>query len=347
MRRFLVLVPLLACFGCNDKVAASKSDPAKSDYEEIMAITVPAMQDGGDLVAYSDEMRTAWKKREPLVLAYFEKYPEDFRTAELMNEYWQSLMRNDLEDEEADRIIAAILKAESASHSEQLKKHAAFWSTFYVTYRNRKDIEKSIELAIQYTDKYPSDPRGAVLFNFVTLSEFASEDQVKRAFASLSTRYPSSQEGTFSKYMLGLMGYLHKPFNFSFEDEVTGRTITDESLRGKVIVVDFWATWCAPCIEAMPRMKEIYKTFKDRGVEFVGVSLDQPEAQGGRKALLDYVKANQIPWPQYYLGGDRTFALDYGVGQIPTVFVVDRQGRIHSVDGYRVLERTLQEMVGS
>jgi thiol-disulfide isomerase/thioredoxin len=205
-------------------------------------------------------------------------------------------------------------------------------------------METSLDLAVKYADKYPTDPRGAVLFNFVTLSEHANVDQVKRAYSSLSTRYGESQQGKFGAYMLSLMNNLGRSFDFSFEDEVTGRKVTDESLRGKIVVVDFWATWCGPCIETLPRMKETYAKYKSKGVEFVGISLDRAEQEGGRKALLDFVKENKMPWPQYYLKGRTEFLAEYGVSQIPTIFVLDRQGKIHSIDGYRVLDRTLKSL---
>ena len=56
-------------------------------------------------------------------------------------------------------------------------------------------------------------------------------------------------------------------------------------LKGKVVVVDFWATWCGPCVGEMPNMKKLYAEYKPKGVEFIGVSLDQPESAGGLKAL--------------------------------------------------------------
>ena len=70
------------------------------------------------------------------------------------------------------------------------------------------------------------------------------------------------------------------------------------------MVVDFWATWCGPCVAEMPAMKKLYAEYKDKGVEFIGVSLDHKE--GGLGQLKAFVAKEGIPWPQYYQGDGGT-----------------------------------------
>jgi thiol-disulfide isomerase/thioredoxin len=120
-----------------------------------------------------------------------------------------------------------------------------------------------------------------------------------------------------------------------------------KDLRGKIVVIDFWATWCGPCRAQMPRNKQLYAKYKPRGVEFLGVSLDPPEAEGGLKALKDYVAENHVPWPQFYQGRgvDSEFSSRWGVDAIPTMFVVGRDGKLATANAGGKLEIVLREMV--
>ena len=97
-----------------------------------------------------------------------------------------------------------------------------------------------------------------------------------------------------------------KPFDLEFTDAIDGSTVSMKNLKGKVVVIDFWATWCGPCVAEMPKMKELYAKYRDQGVEFIGVSLDQPKEQGGLDSLKKFVKENGIEWPQYYQGNTGT-----------------------------------------
>lgn len=110
---------------------------------------------------------------------------------------------------------------------------------------------------------------------------------------------------------------------------VDGKPIDLKKLRGKVVVLDFWATWCGPCRQLMPAMKELYDSFKDKDFALVGISADRSVDD-----LKEYVEKEEIAWPQIFEGdGDTTTVLaKYGVNKFPTIVVVDKQGVIRAVD---------------
>jgi len=119
---------------------------------------------------------------------------------------------------------------------------------------------------------------------------------------------------------------------------------------GKVILIDFWATWCGPCIQAMPEMKKIQKKYSDV-VDFimVGVSLD-----GERKELTDYCTSNSITWTQLFepdMIWSNSIAQAFEVTGIPCACIVDRNCRIAAVDLngreiYRKLYKILESQPG-
>ena len=133
-----------------------------------------------------------------------------------------------------------------------------------------------------------------------------------------------------------------EPFELEFTDAITGRSISMKGLRGRVVVVDFWATWCGPCVGEIPELKRLYTKYHDKGVEFIGVSHDLPEADGGLEALKTFVKMRHMPWPQYFQGVDNqavvtasptnNFSESWGISGIPTVFIIDTEGKLYSTE---------------
>ncbi len=104
-----------------------------------------------------------------------------------------------------------------------------------------------------------------------------------------------------------------------------GREVDLAKLKGKVVLVDFWATWCGPCVGEIPHVKEAYTKFHDQGFEIVGISFDMEKA-----ALEKFVKARELPWPQYFdgKGWQNQFGERYGIHSIPTMWLVDRNGNV-------------------
>ncbi len=111
--------------------------------------------------------------------------------------------------------------------------------------------------------------------------------------------------------------------DFTLED-LSGRTITLASLRGKVIFLNFWATWCAPCLDEMPSMQALYDQMRGNA-DFVMLAVSQD--QRGRQAVKPFIDKNGFRF-QILLDPEGQLAESYGLRGVPETFIIDRSGRI-------------------
>jgi peroxiredoxin len=133
-----------------------------------------------------------------------------------------------------------------------------------------------------------------------------------------------------------------KPIPFEVKD-TSGEVISLDKYRGKVVLLDFWATWCGPCRVEMPNVVKLYKKHHKEGFEIIGISLDR-----NKSAMDNYVEANGMAWPQFFDGKywQNEIAMMYKVRAIPATYLIDRRGiiRYRSLRG-RQLEEAVQKLV--
>jgi len=102
-----------------------------------------------------------------------------------------------------------------------------------------------------------------------------------------------------------------------------GKTIELDKMKGRVVVLNFWATWCGPCRKEIPGFMEVYEKYKSKGLEIVGVSLDR----NGWNVVKPYIEKRQVNYP--IVVGDFELADAYGgINAIPSTFIVDKKGNI-------------------
>jgi peroxiredoxin len=109
--------------------------------------------------------------------------------------------------------------------------------------------------------------------------------------------------------------------NFALQ-EASGRTAKLKDYRGKVVLLNFWATWCHGCKEEIPWFSEFQRTYSAKGLAVVGVSLDE----GGWSVVKPFLADTKVPY-RMLLGNDPT-AQQYGIKSLPDTFLIDQQGRV-------------------
>ena len=118
--------------------------------------------------------------------------------------------------------------------------------------------------------------------------------------------------------------------DFTLKNILGGADISLARLKGKVVIVDFWATWCPPCVKGIPEFIELYEKYNYQGLEVVGISVDR-----GPAVVQKFMQKNKVPYPVAMAAMDVLDAYEVYSG-IPTTFMIDREGRVvEKVLGYR------------
>ncbi len=124
----------------------------------------------------------------------------------------------------------------------------------------------------------------------------------------------------------------------------SGALVKLSSLKGKVVLIDFWASWCGPCRLSNRHLVKLYPKYKDKGFEILGVSLDED-----RKDWIKAVKKDKINWLQVNDDGgwDAKTVLQWKIYQIPTSYLLDKTGRVIAIDPEKKeLENALKDLLG-
>jgi peroxiredoxin len=133
-----------------------------------------------------------------------------------------------------------------------------------------------------------------------------------------------------------------KPAPAFTSENIKGSTIRLADYRGKYVLLDFWATWCAPCLSELPRLQAAYAAYHNAGFEIIGVSLDETKS-----AVVDFTKVRNIPWPQIHNSSSSADLVDaFGVITIPAVYLIDPEGVIVRLDlRGKALDDTLSQLM--
>jgi len=148
-------------------------------------------------------------------------------------------------------------------------------------------------------------------------------EQLQRDFPDSKAAANLKRQEASKKIRAGLVkGAVFPDFN---EKDLAGKPLSLAGYKGKVVLVDFWATWCGPCVRELPHVQATYAKHHAQGFEIVGISLDSD-----RQKLEKFIKEKNMPWQQFFDGNgwENKLGQKYGVNSIPATYLLDGEGKI-------------------
>lgn len=177
-----------------------------------------------------------------------------------------------------------------------------------------------------YMDRYPSHARvnyvASLLFQLLNARETPSTEALLKKLSTSGNANVAAQAKGMLQLRAQMADLKKKPIELQFKAS-DGRDVDLARLRGKVVLIDFWASWCGPCMSEAPAVVSLYKKLRDEGFEIVGVSLDE-----NREAMDAAMKQLGMTWPQAFdgKGFDGDICHRFGIRAIPSTWIFDRKG---------------------
>ena len=185
-------------------------------------------------------------------------------------------------------------------------------------------------------------PQRVQSYDMLLVFAAESSDEEARPIATEILAHPVSDAiKEKAEAIMRRLDAVGKPLDIKFT-ALDGRKVDLSAMKGKVVLVDFWATWCGPCVGEIPHVKEAYEKYHSKGFEVVGISFDSDE-----QSLSRFVQSHDMPWPQYFDGKtwENKFGVQYAIDSIPTMWLVDKNGNLRTENARGNLAESVEKLL--
>lgn len=243
---------------------------------------------------------------------------------------------------EAEPLVRHFLKKfQGTENAAEVRYELADWLNAH----NRQEEAKAEFLTLMELHPKSTWTGRSLVIMAVLAEKEGNLDLANEYLDALSSRFPEDEDVNMQKmWRLRHLIYNREGIPSIEENDWNGEKITLDTFRGKVLMIDFWATWCAPCVVEIPHMKKAYDTYNQKGFDIVGVSLDKEMTV---EELKDWCTEKGVVWRQIYKneGWEDTLARRFEVHAIPTIIIIDREGRVHPPARGEALVELIGELV--
>lgn len=208
-----------------------------------------------------------------------------------------------------------------------------------ITNASAPHLEQQIS---DYLKENPTDPKKLSLQIARANLLYRVDAEKAKSFLEELTRDPDQPLAEAARARLAKAELLGKPLDLHFT-ATDGRAVDLAQLRGKVVLIDFWASWCPDCIRELPEIKKLDQSYRASGLVVLGVSLDRD-----REALASFLVKKSINWPIYYdgKGWNNTYAVQYSVHQIPEIWIINKDGIVETTSAdISTVDDTVQRLL--